>query len=431
MEEGTERGPRLVVHRLGDGRFERGIVAHRVLESLCQVRGARIDLDRFLDDGFLSLVGLPGTFLGHSLTAPDTEVAVARSLSVTTRTRERREVLGLVLDFETVDTCEFAVSLLVEDRDVPRRDARTPYPPHTVFEVCLTHALRREIRGARLAEVGERDGLRDVGTPSKTFEDVVEVPVRHRGRLLELTPKRGVGVATPRVVVEPLPQMRDRGDERDTPLSRLPVDGYLETVLVFGDVSELDIAELSGACTGVPRDRDHRGVSEVRGGFAHTFALIVRDHVAGVGLRVMVSRRRTADPVGVTRNLVTVGEVSCELSNGDAVVSVRLLGFETSVYREDSLFTRVAVLGDVLDRHVVTFGEKGDVPEELRVSVVAVLARTEPEFVAEREEYIALFVGEVVGFTNSFTEVFDAVHRTKQHMYPQDMNVWSLAGGGI
>lgn len=192
---------------------------------------------------------------------------------------------------------------------------------------ALVHALRGEVARGALPEVGERDRLVDAGVLGGPFEDLREHPVGELLGTVQLAPQRCVGIVPSEVVREPALEVRHRGDQRDCPLTGLPLEGELVAVSVVGDVTNSGAPDLATPRTGVPGRSDERCAPTVVGRIDHgENVLLPMEHVAGVRCRIVVPRRPGRDPVDALRwvIVVTVSDPTSEDSECDTEVPARL-----------------------------------------------------------------------------------------------------------
>lgn len=93
----------------------------------------------------------------HGLTAPNTEVLVARCVALAPRTGQRSMRLMLFFfDICAMRSGDLPIVSLSEHRDIAARHVRAPRPPVVVLDMGLGDVLAGQIRGAALAHPAER-----------------------------------------------------------------------------------------------------------------------------------------------------------------------------------------------------------------------------------------------------------------------------------
>ena len=155
-----------------------------------------------IDSLLADLVDGLGGLRRERLVTPDAEVLLAWGITLTPRTLDWAD--GVTLSFThvaAVDSGEFVRTRLAEDGDVASSGVRSPNPPVVIFEVCLRHALGRQVGGAALPEVSGGDGSVNTSPVSDALEDLRKPAIRQRVvRRVQTTPE-WIGSLTRRVTV--------------------------------------------------------------------------------------------------------------------------------------------------------------------------------------------------------------------------------------
>ena len=344
------------------------------------------------------------------LTAPDAKVFMSWSFPCTAWALKRANRLRFrCFDLHTVEPSVLIICLTPKTSDVVRRGVASALTALPVFDEGLVHTPTGEECRIGLAEVRWRHGLRDIHALSSISEGVKKPPIREGFRLSELRPERGVGVIRLRVISQPSLQVGNTRDKHNRPLSSLPVNHYLETMLVVVDVTNSQLLEFVATGAGVKRNSNERSVTRIpRPVFDHwqnvTFPV---EHVRWIGDGIVAIAGSRWNPFDTRWFAFFGGYTLAEHSDGDSEIFLRIFVVVRSFDPTYNLLGSISILERASESTDVLSNDC-TVTEKLEVAIIAVFRVEKFESIAEFEQPILVILTDLIGQSNPVAHILDA-----------------------
>lgn len=348
------------------------------------------------------------------LTAPDTELFLARRLAIASWARNRSDRVGFrITHVESVDASEFVVSSVDENRDVPSSNSTPSGPTVMVLERRLINTSTREEASRRLSEVRQRNRFVDLGVFRDALEHLRKRVIAHRFGCVQLAPQRRRRIVRIGMVLQPALQVWNTRNQRHRPLAHLSINGDLQSVLMVCDVPDAQIAQLATSGTGIPGDGDQCCIAGVLRRLNHGLdVLLPVQHVPRLRSGVIVTARPGRDPVDGIGWFITVfvASTSTEDAQRDTIVSVGLFVVVRSIDPADDHLGSTS-FSQRSSETVGFFSDEGTVSEEFFVAVGTVPRFEKEQLVREGEECFSIIIDDVVRFFDSRSQSVDELPR--------------------
>lgn len=412
--------------------------------------GSRLGLDAMLEQFILHLGGLLDGLLGLGLPTPNAYRLLSRGFLVASGAFERGGRLSLLgFNVGPMRPGDLPLGILREYRNIPGGDFRAAFPSVMILQMHLRDVLAGEIRCTRFPHSGERRlaRRRDIGVLRRSLEDLCLHLIGYIRAIAEVTPKGGIGVRPPGVLIEPLADVWNARDHDHGSLAGLAIDGSGEAVLVVGNITDGHSPDFPGAESGIPCHRNQGFIPGLVGRVDHREDMLLPlVHVRGVRHRLVIPARCATDLLDARRPRfgivgILAADERAEPPERPSIIPVGFLVLVESMNPANEVLGGLHLIERINEAGIrellgIVFlripGKDRKVLEEFQMAAIRILGFPESELIGELDERLRILgidgLGGLDAISNRIDLLVEIGHAVNGLTQPFNVNLWLNAG---